>query len=467
MPGSPVAHRRAAPLAAAALVAALLAGLLPLAAAASGPDPEPGPVEQPSIAYLEAMAHEQDQIDFAPGSLVSVPFTPRADDRWPIDGRAPVALPAGRMTGREMVSAPDPVPWAAFGPRGRAGAPVPQPETAAPDAPVDSAAGDMAVPAQGAVFVNPAEATLDLAAASGLRRQVFGFLPYWELSGAQSSLNYDVLSTIAYFSVGANARGDLRKRSKDGSTTTGWGGWTSSSMTRVINEAHRHGTRVVLTISVFAWTSSQADVQRSILGSATARRNLARQAAAAVRDRGADGINLDFEPLASGYADEFVTFLRTVRAELNKIGKGYQLTYDTTGFIGNYPLEDSVGSGAADAIFVMGYDYRTAGSSSAGSIDPLSGPRYDLTDTVRAYTGRVPSSRLILGLPWYGRAWSTTTSDVGSKTRSNVAKYGYSTAVTYENLPGLIADYGGAGIRSSRARTSRTAGRTAPAPTAA
>ncbi len=63
----------------------------------------------------------------------------------------------------------------------------------------------------------------DLAAASGLRRQVFGFLPYWELSGAQSSLNYDVLSTIAYFSVGANARGDLRKRSNDGSTTTGLG----------------------------------------------------------------------------------------------------------------------------------------------------------------------------------------------------------------------------------------------------
>ena len=26
--------------------------------------------------------------------------------------------------------------------------------------------------------------SLDLAAASGLRRQVFGFLPYWEVSGA-------------------------------------------------------------------------------------------------------------------------------------------------------------------------------------------------------------------------------------------------------------------------------------------
>ncbi len=133
---------------------------------------------------------------------------------------------------------------------------------------------------------------------------MFGFLPYWELAGAATKLNYGVLSTIAYFSVGADSKGNLRKRDKDGTTTTGWGGWTSRSMTSVINSAHSRGTRVVLTLSVFAWTGSQASVQRSLLGSSAARLNFARQAAAAVRDRGADGINLDFEPLASSYSDE-------------------------------------------------------------------------------------------------------------------------------------------------------------------
>ncbi len=33
----------------------------------------------------------------------------------------------------------------------------------------------------------------------------------------------------------------------------------------------------------------------------------------------------------------------------------------------------------------MGYGYRTYESSTAGSIDPLSGRRYDLADTVRTY----------------------------------------------------------------------------------
>ena len=167
-----------------------------------------------------------------------------------------------------------------------------------------------------------------------------------------------------------------------------------------------------------------------------------------------------------GYADEFVLLLKTLRTELNQVRSGYQITYDTTGFIGNYPLEASVAAGAADAIFIMGYDYRTSGSTYAGSIDPLSGAGYDLADTVRAYTARVSPSRIILGLPWYGRAWSTVSDAVRSRTQGGL-KYGYSTAVNYETSwtwwPGTAAG----GTLPSRARTSPTGARTAPAPTAA
>lgn len=453
MSGS-VAHRRAPQVTAATLVAVLLAGLLPLASAmAGGPaaDQAGGTPDgsQPSIAYLEAMAHEGDAIAFQPGGRVDVGFKPRASDRWPVDGRAPSALPAGRVTGRQMAASANGSRWTDVVSPGHRGAARPAPDATpvsdgvptATDAPVDAPAGDPAAPAAGATFADPTVEAFDLAAASGLRRQVFGFLPYWELSGASTKLNYDVLSTIAYFSVGATSKGNLKKKNADGTNTTGWGGWTSSNMTQVLNAAHGRGTRVVLTISVFAWTSSQAAVQKAILGSSTARLNLARQAAAAVRDRGADGINLDFEPLASGYADEFTAFLKTMRTELNRVKSGYQLTYDTTGSIGNYPLEASVAKGAADAIFVMGYDYRTSSASTAGSIDPLSGTKYDLADTVRAYTARVSPSRVILGLPWYGRAWSTTGDGARSRTQSG-GKYGYSTAVNYESLTDLVAKYG-------------------------
>jgi spore germination protein YaaH/flagellar hook assembly protein FlgD len=398
------------------------------------------PVGHPSIAYEEAMAHANDQIEFAPGGRVKVGFTPRARDAWPIDGRPPTALPGGRATGREMAASAEGSLWANTGRPASAGGAAPG--TTPTETPADVPSGVTAIPARSAsVVASPPGQGPGPAAASGLRRQVFGFLPYWELSGASTKLNYGVLSTIAYFSVGADRAGNLRKKDADGTNTTGWGGWASANMTSVISSAHERGTRVVLTISVFAWTTSQAAIQKALLGSPAARLRLAKQAAASVRDRGADGINLDFEPLASGYADEFVALLRTMRTELNRVRKGYQLTYDTTGYIGNYPLEASVANGAADAIFIMGYDYRTSSSGTAGSIDPLSGPGYDLADTVRSYTARVSPSRVILGIPWYGRAWSTADATVRSKSISG-AKYGYSAAVSYENVVDLVAANG-------------------------
>ena len=58
----------------------------------------------------------------------------------------------------------------------------------------------------------------------------------------------------------------------------------------------------------------------------------------------------------------------------------------------------------------MGYDYRNGSSSPVGSVAPLGGPGYDIGDTIRAYVGRIPASKVILGVPYYGRAWSTSTS---------------------------------------------------------
>jgi len=418
----------------------------------AAPDPAPAvtssdQAQHPSAAYEDWLAHAGDRISFQPGGRVSVPFTPRATDRWSVGGNAPVRLPPGIATGADMAASPQGSTWAATGAsRAR---PTHRPSFAPSVAPAMASRADVGagtvgitVDATSAAYAPAgADPAVTTASTTGLRRQVFGFLPYWELQGASTSLAFDTLSTIAYFSVGADKAGNLLKKTSSGGTTTGWGGWTSSSMTSVINAAHARGTRVVLTASVFAWTGSQATIQRAILGSPAARLKLARQLAAAVRDRGADGVNLDFEPLASGYETQFTAFVKTLRSQLNAIRSGYQITFDTTGYVGNYPLAAAIGATGADAVFIMGYDYRTGGSGTSGSIDPLSGPTYDLADTVRTYTSIVAPSRVILGIPWYGRAWSTTSSLPRSANQSG-AKFGYSTAVNYQNIPALVAKYG-------------------------
>jgi len=406
---------------------------LPPADGTAGDTPGEGPPDgtdpgtSPTIQYLQSEEHAHDKIDFQPGGRVTVPFTPRSGDDWQVDGQSPRALPAGHATGLQMRAEAPGATWAAGAPGDLAGA--------GQDSSVDEpSSGGPAADAQpvSSTTMSPADEPTSAMAigAGGLRREVFGFLPYWAIGDSTTVLDWRTLSTVAYFSVGCLQNGALDKVNPDGSATTGWAGWTSSKMTSIINAAHKNHTRVVLTISCFAWSSSGATRQARLLGSATARSTLAKAAAAAVRDRGADGINLDFEPIAAGYADDFTLLVRSIRSELNKIHAGYQLTFDTMGSIGNQPIAAATAPGGADAIFIMGYDYRTASSSVAGSISPLSGPRYDLTDTIKAYTAKVSPSKLILGVPYYGRAWSTASDAVNAATL-NQAKYGSSAAPTY------------------------------------
>jgi spore germination protein YaaH/flagellar hook assembly protein FlgD len=404
---------------------AVTAPLAGVGAAAPAADLAPGAL-RPTIQYEEAVAHAGDQIAFAPGGRVSVPFTPRPEDDWTVGGVSPRRLPAGLLSGQAIRSAE---PGSADRVTNAAPATSPAPPPGAPDSPIlDPAA---AIRTDSAAAVDP----------GGLRREVFGFLPYWELSDSSTTLDWEKLSTIAYFGVGAAANGNLEIANKDGSTTVGWAGWTSSKMTQVIQAAHANSARVVLTIQSFAWNSSGVTRQKALLGSETARANLARQIAAAVRDRGADGANLDIEPIVSGYADEFTALVRAVRAELDAIAPGYQLTFDSTGYIGNYPIEAATAAGGADAVVIMGYDYKGSSSGTAGSVAPIGGPVYDIADTLSAFTSRVPASKVILGVPYYGRAWSTATNTLNSATTS-AAKYGSSVSALYETALELAATNG-------------------------
>ena len=415
-----------------AIVAAQPAAVVAAPATAASPSGAAAGLEA-SIHWEDAQAHARDRISFTPGGRVTVGFTPRPSDRWRVGGLGPQRLPAGRLDGKAMrqqgSAKTRTAPAATIDPS------VDRP-IVDPDSVVD------ATPASWSAPTEPDRLTPQARVDPGaLRREVFGFLPYWQVNSSSLRIEYDKISTIAYFGVGTDSAGNLLKRNSNGSVTTGWSGWTSSRMTSIINTAHATGTRVVLTVQSFAWNSTGKTRQKAMLGSSTARLRLARQIAAAVRDRGADGVNLDFEPLASGAETQFTALVRTIRAEMDKVRRGYQITFDTTGFIGNYPIEKATAPGGADAIFIMGYDYRTASSSPVGSVAPLSRSGYDIRDTVAAYASRVPASKLILGVPYYGRAWSTS-SDLVHATNISGTKNGASATVTYASALPYFEQYG-------------------------
>ena len=346
--------------------------------------PAVDPTTETSIQYQEAVAHAGATFSFVPGGVVSIPFRPRPGDSSTIDGGAPIALPAAQGS--------------------------------------DQAAPNTLGP--GSVTPNGIGSTL--------RRQVLGFLPYWEVS---ATIDYDTLSTIAYFGVDLNeADGSLNKAGN------GWNGWVSSTMSSVINNAHLHGTRVVLTVESFAWDSAGATAQTTLLSNPAASLTAAQQIAAEVSRRGADGVNLDFEPIASGQAANYVAFVRTLRTELDKVHSGYELTFCANGLPSSYDLTGLTNPGAADAVFIMGYDFRGGSPATTGSQDPLTSPLvYDLTNAVEAFKAKVPVSKIILGLPFYGRAWSTGTSIGLNAVPADPNVYGQPAAVYYSTAATLAA----------------------------
>ncbi|MCV0403143.1 MAG: cell wall-binding repeat-containing protein [Chloroflexi bacterium] len=275
-----------------------------------------------------------------------------------------------------------------------------------------------------------------------LTHEVLGFLPYWKLdTTTRSALRLDLLSTIAYFSIGVQSNGYLA-RGPAATPTVGWSGWTSPAMTELINAAHARGVRVVPTITMMAWNGDYTEMS-TLLNSSTYRSRLVADVVKVVGDRRADGVNIDFEPVPSSLRLQFTALVREMKAGLVKARVGSYVTVDTmagaAAWSTGYDVEALSASGAADALMVMAYDFSYAGSARAGGVAPMeSDTIYAAADAMRDHVARVPPSKLIWGVPYYGRAWNTTSSAVNSTVRSPAS----STAFSYYGTDGG-SPYGG------------------------
>ena len=246
-------------------------------------------------------------------------------------------------------------------------------------------------------------------AAKGMSHEVMAFVTTSQVDYALASMDWEVVSTVAFFSLEAGRGGHLRHDGR-------WKIWNSTRVDRMIALAHERGTKVVISLARFAWSPGQTAVARDILASAANRATLAREVAVEVDRRGVDGVNVDFEPIPLGQKANFTDFVRLVRAELDRIRPGYQLTFDVTGHHDSYDVAGALRPGGADAVYLMGYHYAGTWSKVAGSTSPLGGPRYDLTDTVRGLLRYARPKQLIVGVPYYGHTWPTASGRIHART---------------------------------------------------
>ena len=265
-----------------------------------------------------------------------------------------------------------------------------------------------------------------------LTREVFGYLPYWELnSGIDAYLRYDLLSTIAFFGVGIKADGSLD------TTTSGYKAYMSDLATQIIDKAHAAGIRTVITFQSFGTTKNAA-----FFSNAAAQATFVNQAVALMAVRGADGANLDVEGLAGTYFPAYGALTGALRSAAMAVNPIATISVATNGNTSGAKMAAVAIANGADRAFLMGYSYRTSGSNPVGSIDPLvrAGGGLSLSTSLDLYASYgVPLDRVLLGIAYYGRSWPTVSADLRAARQTNTSLYGSSVVFYPRTLPASAA----------------------------
>jgi spore germination protein len=244
--------------------------------------------------------------------------------------------------------------------------------------------------------------------------EVFGFAPHWTFNKLDN-VDFQTLTTLAYFGVEAKPDGNLDREGK------GYEVFMSDKATEVFKRAHSNGTRVVLTL-----TQMNNDEIKKIMDDEPAQESIINQTIETVKNRGIDGVNIDFEYVGdpgSGYKEKFTKFSKNLADKLHSEVPGSRVTASVYASAVTKPKMYDIKnlSDSLDGIFMMAYDFAVAGSSNAIPTAPLYGHKegkywYDISTAVDDFLTQMPPDKLILGVPWYGYNYAVESPEVKTAT---------------------------------------------------
>jgi len=253
-------------------------------------------------------------------------------------------------------------------------------------------------------------------------KEIFGYLPFWRFSDFPT-LNYDLLTTIAYFGAEADQFGNLVNL-RD---------WPAAAL---IDKAHSEGVRVVLTAILF-----NPDELRSLLTNPVHRTTLITNLLTQVQVANADGVNIDFEGVPSGLRNEVLAFMTEISETFHASLPGSFVTIFTPAVDWNNVFDYFALAQVTDGLVMQGYDYHWSTAPTAGPVAPLSGNRWGFPNvgwTVDDYLGKTlsNSAKLMLGVPFYGFDWPTVDDSFESSTLDRAR------TILFSEAPSNAAQYG-------------------------
>ncbi len=241
-------------------------------------------------------------------------------------------------------------------------------------------------------------------------KRIFGYFPYW---AGTNYLNYqwDLLSDFCHFSY------EVDPSTGNATTTHNW--YTSDA----IDMALYNDVNVHLCVTLFSG-------HYTFFNTPSAQQTLIDNIITMVQDRGAKGVNIDFEAMPSAYGDAFTSFMIALSEQMHAAISGSEVSIAAPAVNWNNTFNIPILKDYIDFFMVMGYDYYWNGSSQAGPVSPLysmtASSSYNFSRTISYYQSQgVPDEQIVMGVPYYGRQWPTSNQFAPSSTTGSGTAYTY------------------------------------------
>jgi spore germination protein YaaH len=230
---------------------------------------------------------------------------------------------------------------------------------------------------------------------SSSSKVIYAYWPYW-IDSQSYQPDWSILTYVSYFSIRVNSDGTLDTNN------------IGKNYYSVRDTAHAHNVKITLTIESF-----DQDVQDNIL--VNKQRELAMAILQNIKYYGTDGISIDFEELRTinSITNEpnsilMRDFMRTLYGIIKGTNSDYHISYAVNHRVDNEFQNDNL-SQFVDALFLMGYDYHWSNSNSTGAVSPFQdNTQQDIEDSVKILEAYYPKNKIILGLPFYGYEWPSS-----------------------------------------------------------
>lgn len=272
------------------------------------------------------------------------------------------------------------------------------------------------------------------------KKVIYGFLPYWMLDKTEY-IQLDKLTHVAYFALGINSNGTIKKLAEDGTTDPGYNRWKNSkALKEFIASAKAQNVEIAITL-----ISHEDDANDKFLNCQPCWETLYKEVDKELKDNELKSLNLDIEYVGDTTKEmalKYSAFVDFMNKKLDKSNPktGVEVIVSSYADAVKKTRVTDIASlnKAADGIFIMAYDFHYSESDTAGPVSPINGAggnyAYDLTSMLNDYLKKTTASKIILGVPYYGYNWVVSSYTPYSTRIPGDDYIGYSQSQTYEYI---------------------------------